>query len=194
MLNKLLDAAKVKKNDTTRSDLLIALRYARNAIASEHAVPAKLLKDLARSIKKTSLLLKKALNHKSSIGQQMHKDGDGVVAAMSVSELGKRVVSPAIPAGDILVAITIQNLLEAWHKGIQNMPRRKRERPKEQNKTNVVFFAKEFFCRHSEVAPSNDTRNPFSDFACSFYKVVTGTEPDSSLAWQIREVLGGSIA
>jgi hypothetical protein len=189
ILNQLLDAAGVRRNDTTRSDLLIALCYARNAMASEHAVPAHLLKDLARSIENTSLLLKKALKYNTSIGQQMHKDGGGVVAAIPMSGLGKHVLSPAIPAGDIFVVIKIQKLLEDWHSCIKSGPRSKRQRPKDQNKTNIVFFAKEFFCRHSERKPSNDSRNPFSDFACKFYKVVTGTEPDTSLAWQIRQVL-----
>src|SRR5262249_13867245 len=105
ILNELLDAAGVQKGIKTKSDLLIALTYAQNAMASEHEVPAKLLKDLARSVENTSSCLKKAQKYSISIGQQMHKDGAGVVAVMSIPELGKHAAFPAISADNIFAVI-----------------------------------------------------------------------------------------
>jgi len=55
-------------------------------------------------------------------------------------------------------------------------------------KEAVVFYAEQFFRRHSPKKPSAAPKNPFHEFAERFYQVVTKTEP-GGLDRQIRKVL-----
>ena len=204
-LDDLLDAAQIKrKTRTIRDDLLLILSYGRLALYQhqQRTVPAAHLTKLEKSIEKTnSLLAEYSQKYNTAIGEQLHRDGDGVVYVQQVHDLKTirgiqlcRNESEFPPefSGRFLVAIKIQALLKAWHKNIKDIPRRT-NRPKEQVKTDIVRYAKEFFCRHSPHAPSSDTTNPFRDFAELFYEVVTGNEPDdtgpSHLEYQIRQAL-----
>ena len=189
VLNDLLDYANGKRNAKTRNDLLIALRLARNKMTSEQPVRAKDLNSLEKSIEKTSRLLTKLQRDGATIGFQTHADGDGVVEGIHVHDFGTHEGLPCDPSGKLFVNVKIHDLLKAWHNRVKSWPRNKRQRPKKEEKTDIVFYAKEFFCRHAESKPSSDINNPFQAFAQQFYRRVTGTEP-GSLEYQIKQVLG----
>jgi hypothetical protein len=183
VLDDLLVYAKVKRTRRARHDLLLALHYARNAMPSEQAVPAELLKKLALSIEKTSGLLSESHRYNTTIGYQVHTIGVGVVDVIPSLK-----VVPLVPIEGI-AGIRLQPLLNAWHHSITLGPRRKPVRPKAESKAAIVRVAIEFFSRHSARNPSTAPNNPLFEFVQEFYKYVIGTKPDSSLEHQIKQAL-----
>jgi len=192
-IDDLLDVAGVGKNATTQCDLAIALSYARSAYMSEQPTQKRptpeLLHQLQKSILKTRALLArlKKYSHTENISWEVHPLDTGIVKAMpfqsfqSLANLGQ---APIIPDATV-IGIDMQKLLLAWHDNVRRLPRRKRGQPVRQAEGEIVFYAAEFFCRHSARKPSNDAKNPFPAFAEIFYETVTGTE-SPNLDWQIR--------
>jgi hypothetical protein len=178
----------VKRTLQAKDDLILALHYARNAMTSERAVPARLLKQLALSIEKTSSLLADAMAYNSTIGRLVHKVGAGIVdvSPLQISETLK--VAPLDPIEGTAL-IRLQKLLNAWHRAIEHGPKMKPEKQKAEDEAAIVRVAVEFCSRHSRRKPSTDPNNPVSAFAREFYEHVTGTKPKSSLEHQFRQAL-----
>jgi hypothetical protein len=87
----------------------------------------------------------------------------------------------------VTAAINIEPLLRAT---LIYARRRRRGRggPKKLSKEAAVFYAEQYFRRHSSKKPSTDPANPFHEFAERFYEVVAKTEP-GGLDRQLRRVL-----
>jgi hypothetical protein len=192
-LDELLDEARVRKDARTRNDLHIALLYARSSNISEQEAqeypPRELLDQLQKSILKTRLLLQRleGLAYTRNIGWEIHSLESEVVKGLSLLVPGKHSEPPKMP-DRMIIGINMQNLLRAWQDSVKKIPRRKRGKPERRGELAIVFYALEFFCRHSARKPSNDPKNPFPVFAERFYETITGTEP-RNLDWQIRQVL-----
>jgi len=192
-IDDLLDVACVKKNAKTRCDLIIAISYAQSANASEQQAQKRptteFLDQLQTSIRKTQMLLQKLEGHAdaSDIGWEVHSLESEVVKALSYQVLGNR-SEPSILPDTTLIGINMQKLLRVWHDRVEKIPRRKRGQPRKQAEDAIVFYAFEFFCRHSTRKPSHDEENPFRAFAERFYETITGACPHN-LDWQIRQAL-----
>jgi hypothetical protein len=192
-IDDLLNVASMTKNATTRSDLVIALSYARSAYVSEQQAQKQptpaLLRRLQTSILRTRALLAKLkkYSYTENIGWEVHPLETGIVKAIPFQSLVNPEQAPMIPDATV-IGIDMQKLLLAWHGNVRRLPRRKRGQPERRAEGTVVFYAAEFFCRHSARQPSNDAKNLFPAFAERFYETVTGTE-SPNLDWQIRQEL-----
>jgi hypothetical protein len=192
-IDNLLEVAGVTKNAATQCDLVIALACGRSAYASEqqaHKQPTpELVHQLQTSILKTRALLErlKKYPYAGNIGWEVHPLETGIVKALAFQSLRNLGQAPLIPETTV-IGIDMQKLLLAWHDNIKRLPRRKRGQPDRRAEGAIVFYAAEFFCRHSARKPSNDVKNPFRAFARRFCGAVTGTEP-GNLDWQIRQEL-----
>jgi hypothetical protein len=174
-IDDLLDVAGVTKNARTRCDLLIAFSYARSAYASVQQAQKRpspeLLDQLQTSILKTRRLVERLEKdaYTSDIGWEVHRLETGVVKAISFAVLGKHRESQTVP-DTTFVAINMQNLLRAWHDKVTKVPRRKRGQPVRQAEEAIVFYAAEFFRRHSARKPSNDVKIHFALLPGDFVK------------------------
>jgi hypothetical protein len=183
-----------------RRDLLNALQLAQlnyelqREDRSRPRPSSKEIQQLEESIEKTRMLLRRIRNYDDwrNIGFVTQQVGRGVVT-LSVAEGLPR--NPTISDQELIfphfdgkvVGINIEPLLRAT---LLYARRRRRSRggPKNLAKEAVVFYAEQYFHRHSPKEPSTDPKNPFREFVERFYEVVTKTEPDS-LDRQIRNVL-----
>jgi hypothetical protein len=192
-IDDLLDVAGMTKNATTRSDLVIALSYARSAYVSEQQAQKQptpaLLRQLQTSILRTRALLArlKKYSYTENIGWEVHPLETGIVKAIPFQSLGN-IRQPAMIPDTTVIGIDMQKLLLAWHDNVKSLPARMRGQPARRAEEAVVSYAAAFFCRHSARKPSNDVKNPFRAFAQGFCETVTGTEP-RNLDWQIRQEL-----
>jgi hypothetical protein len=188
-IDDLLEEAGVTKNAITQSDLTIALWCARSAYACEEQAQkqptSEPLRQLQTNIRRTRASLAK-LKKYSEITWELHRLETEIVKAIPFQSLGNLGQAPMIPDTTV-IGIDMGKLLLAWHDKVKRLPRRKRGQPRRAEGA-IVFYAAEFFCRHSDRKPSNDVKNPFRAFARRFCEIVTETEP-RNLDWQIRQEL-----
>jgi hypothetical protein len=199
-LPPLLETAGIPTNISTVHDLYLAKCYARHAhtSAQEHQNQPmkKLLDQLDTRVARMLGYLRRVKKHVTkNIGFQIHPlESDpfkgNIFKAIPMLHLGKHKEIPTIPEGAIIF-VDIEKLLCDWQSDIRKLLRttRGRGKPKRQDKYDIVFYAAEFFCKHSILKLSNDANNPFHAFAEQFYETVTGTRPTRSLDWQIRKAL-----
>jgi hypothetical protein len=195
-IDELLELAGAKKR--SRRDLLNALQLAQMAhedekdISSRQPPTSKLIDQLEKSIEKTCALLRSIRRYDDfrNIGFVRQQIGRGVVA-VGLQELPQ---NPSIsdqelvfPTVDGRVAtMNIEPLLRATLLAARRM-RRGRGGPKNLAKESVVFYAADYFHKHSPKGPSTDPANPFHPFVERFYEVVTKTKP-SGFDRQMRKI------
>ena len=136
-----------------------------------------------------------------NIGFVTQQVGRGVVDVATTQEmiLGRTLELPRHPsisdeeltwpttADGMTAAINIEPLLRARAPLLAARRRRRGRGNRKLGKEAVVFYAEQYFRRHSPKKPSTDAKNPFHEFVERFYEVVTKTEPDS-LDRQMRSV------
>ena len=198
-IDELLELAGADNSPRSRSDLVNALQWAQmfyndeREDRSRRRPSPKQIQQLEASIEKTRMLLTQIREYDDfrNIGFVTQQIGRGVVAPPAQG-LPR---NPSISDEELIfphcdgpvVAINIEPLLRATSLYARRR-RRGRGGPKNLEKEAVVFYAEQFFRRHSPKKPSADPKNPFHEFAERFYQVVTKTEP-GRLDRQIRKVL-----
>ena len=146
--------------------------------------PIGLIEELQKGIKKISGLLPELEKYRYAsdfITNQAFKVDDGVVG-----------VVPALPIiGPVggTAFVRMQELLTTWQNNLKKLPTTDPSRPNDDVKQEIVRHAHQFFPDHSAKKPSTYPKGPFSKFAVSYYKWVTG-EDCKNLGWHIRMVLG----
>ena len=194
-LDELLDFAKSERSNTTRNALLAALWRARIDYnwLTKKPPPADLIRRLGESIATTSNLLAELTKYRipGEIDGHVCKIGAGVVDVLPLPFEAPKTfkVFQLSPPFEGTAMVRMQNLLSDWHDSVKMAPRKKREGQRKEYKTAIVKHAVQFSCQHSTIKPSTDPKNPLYGFAEQFYTRVTGTEPDRSLEYQIKEVL-----
>jgi hypothetical protein len=194
-LDELLDFARAKRSNATRNALLAALWCARidNNQLTKKLPPAELVASLEKSIANTRKLLAKLTEYgiPNEVERHVCKIGAGVVNVLSLPFEAPKTfkVFQLSPPFEGTAVVVIQNLLRSWHDTIKMVPRKKREGQRKEYKTAIVEHAVQFFCQHSAIKPSADLENPIYGFVDQFYRLVTGTEPDSSFQHQVKAVL-----
>ena len=199
-IDELLELAGADTNPQSRRDFVNVLQLAQMAwedeknTSSRRRPSPKQIQQLEASIEKTRMLLRSIRNYVDwrNIGFVMEPVGRGVVTLSPAQGLPR---DPSISDEQLILpmahgtvaAINIEPLLRATTLYARRR-RRGRGGPKDLGKEAVVFYAEEFFRRHSPKKPSADPKNPFHEFAERFYQVVTKTEP-GGLDRQIRKVL-----
>jgi hypothetical protein len=206
----LLEIAGEENSPEARSELLLALQLAQadyeHSIerASRRRAPAKLTDQLIETIEKSLILLGKLKEYSAShhLGFLMHPVGRGIVDVATVEEMkrGRRLELPGHPSisdqelyrpkvdnDAMLAAINLEPLLRRLVFDARN-GRRGRGNLKKSGKEGVVFYAAQYFHRHSPEKASTDPKNVIYEFTERFYEVVTKTKPDG-LERQIRKVL-----
>jgi hypothetical protein len=180
----------------SRCDLGNALQLAQS-IYDEESRPQqrpspKQIEQFENSIEKTLTLLRSIRECKDwrNIGFVTQQIGRGVVAPAAQG----LPLNPTISDQELIlpyfdgkvVGINIEPLLRAT---LLHARRRRRVRggPRKLGKEAVVFYAEDYFRRHSPTKPSSDPKNPFREFVERFYEVVTKTRP-GSLDRQMRNV------
>ena len=198
-IDELLELAGAESSPQSRCDLLNALQLApwdfddeRERSLRQRPSPNQ-IKQFERSIEKTRMLLRRFRTYEDwrGIGFVTQQVGRGVVAAPAQG----LPLNPTISDQELIfphydgkvVAINIEPLLRATLLAARRR-RHGRGGPKKLGKEAVVFYAEQFFRRHSSKKPSTDPYNPFHAFAERFYEVVTKTEP-GGLDRQMRRVL-----
>jgi hypothetical protein len=195
--------------DDTRAELEIAIGIARAGYGLElrrrkQSPPTELLERLEKSIRTTLALLGEAEEYADfGAGFLLHPPGTGVVDAANIWERNVSVSKrpwtatrgvPKIGPDGIVVGINARNLLLSLSAQIRREhPKKKRGAPRERDIAAVVFYALDFFLRHSDCNPSKDEANPFRLFAERFYEVTTGRQPPS-LEHHIKEALAENRA
>ena len=199
-IDELLELAGADTNPQSRRDFVNVLQLAQMAwedeknTSSRRRPSPKQIQQLEASIEKTRMLLRSIRNYVDwrNIGFVMEPVGRGVVTLSPAQGLPR---DPSISDEQLILpmahgtvaAINIEPLLRATTLYARRR-RRGRGAPGKLGKEAVVFYAEEFFRRHSPKKPSADPKNPFHEFAERFYQVVTKTEP-GGLDRQIRKVL-----
>jgi len=184
-----------------RRDLLNALQLAQmfyedeKDTSSRPRPSSKEIQRLEESIEKTRMLLMRIRNYDDwrNIGFVTQQVGRGVVAGVVEGLPRNPIISdqelifPHFDGSGRGVGINIEPLLRAT---LLYARRRRRGPggPRNLGKEAVVFYAEQYFHRHSPKRSSTDPKNPFREFVERFYEVVTKTEPDS-LDRQIRKIL-----
>jgi hypothetical protein len=198
-IDELLELAGADTKPQSRRDLGNVLRLAQMAwedeknTSSRRRPSSKQIQQLEASIEKTRVLLRSIRNYVDwrNIGFVMEPIGRGVVTLSPAQGLPRESISDEqliLPmAHGKVAAINIEPLLRATTLYARRR-RRGRGAPGKLGKEAVVFYAEEFFRRHSPKKPSADPKNRFPEFAERFYQVVTKTEPDG-LDRQIRKAL-----
>ena len=196
---ELLELAGAENSAQSRRDLLNALQLAQMSYedevgtSSRQRPPSKQIEQFEKSLEKTGALLRHIRRYDDfrNVGFVTQQIGRGVVA-VGPEELPR---NPSIsdqelvfPKFDGRVAtMNIEPLLRATLLAARKR-RRGRGGPKNLGKESVVFYAEQYFRRHSPKEPSTNPTNPFHPFVDRFYEVVTKTEP-RGLDRQIRKVL-----
>jgi hypothetical protein len=177
-LDGVLHSGKILQNDKNRGDLLISLDQTSAALRDDPLAPIGLIEELQKGIKKISDLLPELEKYRYAsdfITNQTFKVDDGVVGVL-----------PALPlTGPVggFASVRMQKLLTAWQRTTDP------SRPNDHVKHEIVRQAHQFFRDHSAKKPTTYPKGPFSNFAASYCKWVTG-EDCKSLNWHIRMVLG----
>src|SRR6516165_1648525 len=194
----LLELAGANTNPQSRRDLVNVLKLAQMAWEDEKSTSSrrrpspKQIQQLEASIEKTRMLLTQIREYDDfrNIGFVTQQIGRGVVAppaqglprnpAISDQEL----IFPKIDGQ--VVGMNIEPLLRATLLATRRI-RRGRGGPKNLAKESVVFYAADYFRKHSPKEPSTDPANPFHPFVERFYEVVTKTKP-SGFDRQMRKI------
>jgi hypothetical protein len=206
----LLDMAGVANSADARSELVLALQFARlrhgSAFKSHQRAPPELFEQLETSVRKTLGLLRRIKKYPGSCGMSFVlcpvERGDVVDVATtqdmlrgrrlqlpqhpSISDKDLRWLSPALDG--MIAGINVELVLR---KMMLHQPgRRVRGGPKKVGKHAIVHYAAGFFRLHSSEKPTTNINNSFRRFAEQFYRTVTGQDVDpGGLEWQIRSVL-----
>jgi hypothetical protein len=201
-LEELLDELLDRLDDVkaTGNDLLAALWRARIDYyqLTKNLPPPKLVGHLEKSIETTWKLLAELTTKYGIPNNALCKIGAGIVDVSPLPVEIPELIPFEIqtlktfqlgPPFEGTAIVRIQNLLRCWHGTIKKVPRKKRYGQPKEYKIAIVEHAVQFCCQHSTTKPSTDPKNPIYGFAEQFYTRVTGTEPDSSLEYQIRAVL-----
>jgi hypothetical protein len=151
---------------------------------------SKQIEQLEKSIEKTRVLLRRIRNYDDwrNIGFVMQQVGRSVVATAAQG----LPLNPTISDQELIfphfdgkaVGINVEPLLRAT---LLQARRRRRGPRGHLDKEAVVFYAEQYFRRHSPKKPSRDAKNPFHEFVERFYEVVTKTRP-AGLDRQMRKV------
>ena len=197
-IDELLELAGADTNHQSRRDLVNVLQLAQMAwedeknTSSRRRPSPKQIQQLEASIEKTRMLLTQIREYDDfrNIGFVTQQIGRGVVAppaqglprnpAISDQEL----IFPKIDGQ--VVGMNIEPLLRATLLATRRI-RRGRGGPKNLAKESVVFYAADYFRKHSPKEPSTDPANPFHPFVERFYEVVTKTKP-SGFDRQMRKI------
>src|SRR6516165_9246303 len=194
-LDELLYFAQAKRSSATRNALLAALWCARIDYdrLTKKLPPVELVRSLEKSIAKTRKLLAKLTEYgiPTEIERHVCKIGAGVVNVLPLPFEAPKTfkVFQSTPPFEGTAVVVIQNLLRNWQDTIKMTPRKKREGQRKEYKTSIVEHAMQFFCQQSALKPNADLENPIYGFVDQFYRLVTGTEPDSSFQHQVKAVL-----
>jgi hypothetical protein len=194
VLDDLLDLAKAKRGGATRNALLAALCCARIDYdrSTKKLPPAKLVRDLEKSVYTTRVSLAKLTEHGIPREIECHvcEIGAGVVDVLSLPfkvpktfktfQLSPRFEGTAI--------VMIQNLLRSWHGRIKEVPTKKREGQRKEYKTAIVEYAVQFFCQYSDKKPSTNPNNPLHEFVELFYERVVGPKPERVVGTKPRSL------
>jgi hypothetical protein len=197
VLDELLEDAKAKKDGATRNELLVALCLARmsyNGRTKKDLPSADAVRGLQTSIQKTRDLLAQS----GILDTVFCKIGDGVVDVSplplkipvlvpSQTQVLKIFHSDSPVEGTAIVSIP--NLLELWHRSIEEQPTKKRGGQKKEYRRAICEEAIRFFSLHSASGPSTDPTNAVHGFVERFYERVTGSPLGRGLEYQIRQVL-----
>src|SRR5262249_42672209 len=199
-IDELLELAGADAGPESRTDLLNALQLAQMTHEEEEELScrerpsSKQIQQLEDSIEKTRMLLTQIREYDNFRNMRVvtHEIGRGVLA--SPAQVLPR--NPSISDEELilphcdgqLAAMNIEPLLRATLLDARRRRRRGRRRPRKVGKEAVVFYAEEYFHRHSPDKPSTDLKNRFREFAERFYEVVTKTKP-GGLDRQIQRVL-----
>ena len=200
-IDKLLELAGADTKPRSRRDLVNVLRLAQMAhedekdISSRQRPRSKEINQFEKSVDKTCVLLRRIRRYDDfrNVGFVTQQVGGVVVAAPAqglprnptISD--QELIFPHVDGGGKVVGINTEPLLRATLLYVRRR-RRRPGGPRKLGKEAVVFYAEQFFRRHSPKKPSTDPKNPFHEFAERFYQVVTKTEP-GGLDRQIRKVL-----
>lgn len=197
LIEEMLAEAGVGNDPKARAHLNISLNVARALHLGplrREAPPTQLLKQLARSISKTDELLAKLEKHPHwrDIGFQMHGVGEGVVEVKMVDEMkwGPALELPRDPAshdrgpkiiksGRIAGVHVRAVLWDLRDEIVRPLKTLRRGNPGAESKDAILFYANDYFQRHSKKKLSQR----FLELFCEH---VTGTE--ASLEWQVRKV------
>jgi hypothetical protein len=90
------------------------------------------------------------------------------------------------------VIIRMPQLLQAWLKCLELVPRTKRGHPPKEWEKQIVWEAAMVAYRHADQDPSKAGENLFGNFVLEFYKIVTGTEAKGELTGIIEDLLAES--
>jgi hypothetical protein len=207
-IDELLELAGAENSPQPRCDLLNALQLAQMAhedekdTSSRQRPRSKQIDQFEKSIEKTRMLLSRIRRYHDfrNVGFVTQPVGRGVVEVATTQEmiLGRMLELPRHPSisdqelilprfDGMGAAINIEPLLRATLLRARRIRRHGRGAPKNLAKESVVFYAEDYFRRHSPKKPSTDPKNPFHGFAERFYEVVTKTKP-GSLDRQMRRV------
>jgi hypothetical protein len=185
-LNGVLNSGKILQNAKNRAELLISLNQTSAAIRVDPLAPIGLIEELQEGIKKISDLLPKLEKYRYAsdfITNQAFKVDAGVVGVLPVL--------PLIGPIDGAAFVRMQELLRAWQSNLKKLPTTDPSRPDDDVKHGIVSHAHQFFRAHSAKEPSAYPKGPFSNFAVSYCKWVTGKDCQS-LGWHIRKVLNNA--
>jgi hypothetical protein len=200
-IDKLLELAGADTKPRSRRDLVNVLRLAQMAhedekdISSRQRPRSKEINQFEKNVEKTCVLLRRIRRYDDfrNVGFVTQQVGGVVVAAPAqglprnptISD--QELIFPHVDGGGKVVGINTEPLLRATLLYVRRR-RRRPGGPRKLGKEAVVFYAEQFFRRHSPKKPSTDPKNRFHEFAERFYQVVTKTEP-GGLDRQIRKVL-----
>jgi hypothetical protein len=204
--DELLKIGGMKNDHKVRSDLVIALQLAHVTYEGDRKlqrhVPLELIEQFEASVRKTLGLLRSLEGYPycRDVGNVMHPVGRGVIDVAKVQDmkfgqtlsLPRRaaisdadLLLPSLQPDEMMAAVNVKVLLRAIVLKVTRGKRR-RGQPKNMGTRAILWYAAQFFLKHSGTRPSTDNR--FHEFAMQFYKLVTGDDPDQ-LEWQIRSVL-----
>jgi hypothetical protein len=198
-IDELLELVPGAENTSqSRSELVIALQFARMFYEGERdeeereQASSKQIEQFEKSIEKTCVLLRRIRGYDDfrNIGFVTQQIGRSVVAPPAQGLPRNPSISDqelVLPRVDGKVAtMNIEPLLRAT---LLDARRRRRGRgaPGKLGKEAVVFYAADYFRKHSPKEPSTDPANPFHPFLERFYQVVTKTKP-SGFDRQMRKI------
>jgi hypothetical protein len=208
-IDELLKIAGATNRVEVRSDLVNALRFAQAYSLLDRKLrqraPRKLVEQFEESVRKTVALLGRLNTYPDSndTGMVTYPVGTGVIDIATTREmmLGQTLSLPrqlaitdsellffSASADRMIAAVNIEPLLRGI---VLRLARRKRRRsqPEKLDKQAIVFYAYQFFSRHSRTKASTDPNNPFRRFVERFHAVVAGDNTPGGLDWHIRTVL-----
>jgi hypothetical protein len=176
-----------------------------STLKSREKPPADLFKQTRNHLRQTITLLERLEKYADWRGVccEYYVAGAGIAEVATTRELFEKGIElprhpkiehnalPKLPANGRMVAVNVKEVLRSIGSKIERR-REKSTRGGQQKKDQAerIYYAKQFFDRHSPHGPSTNPDGKFAQFCELFFCAVSGTTVKTGgLDWRIREAL-----